>query len=80
MCWASVLRESMRPVVIGVVVGLAAAAGVSRILVAFLFGLSALDPVTFLGVAAFLIGGGAAGWIHPRAARDEGRSHGGSAV
>lgn len=50
-----VLREAMRPVVIGVVVGLAAAAGVSQILVAFLFGLSTLDPVTFVSVAALLI-------------------------
>ena len=50
-----VLREAMRPVVIGVVVGLAAAAGVSQILVAFLFGLSTFDPVTFVSVAALLI-------------------------
>jgi putative ABC transport system permease protein len=50
-----VLREAMRPVVIGVVVGLAAAAGVSQILVAFLFGLSTLDPVTFVSVAVLLM-------------------------
>jgi len=50
-----VLREAMRPVVIGVVVGLAAAAGVSQILVAFLFGLSTLDPVTFASVAGLLM-------------------------
>ena len=50
-----VLREAMRPVVIGVVVGLAAAAGVSQILVTFLFGLSTLDPVTFVSVAALLM-------------------------
>jgi len=42
-----VLREAMRPVVIGVVVGLVVAASVSQILVAFLFGLSTLDPVMF---------------------------------
>jgi predicted permease len=49
------LRESMRPVAIGAVVGLAAAAGVSQILVAYLFGLSTLDPITFVGVAGLLM-------------------------
>jgi macrolide transport system ATP-binding/permease protein len=50
-----VLRQSMRPVMIGVAVGLALAVAVSHVLTAFLFGLSAMDPMTFLGVSAFLM-------------------------
>ncbi len=49
-----VLRESMRPVLIGIGFGWVAAIGLSRVLVAFLFGLSALDPVVYLGVSIFL--------------------------
>ncbi|HLJ44327.1 MAG TPA: FtsX-like permease family protein, partial [Candidatus Binataceae bacterium] len=64
-----VLRESMRPVLIGIVVGLAGAACVSRVLVSLLFGLSALDPVTFLGVSVFLSAVGLlAGYIPARRA------------
>jgi len=44
----------MRPVVIGLVVGLAGSAMVSHLMSSFLFGLSALDPVTFLGASGFL--------------------------
>ncbi len=50
-----VLRETMRPVVIGIAVGLVAAAGLSRALVSLLFGLSTFDPMTFAGVAVFLM-------------------------
>ena len=49
-----VLGESMRPVVIGIGVGLVAAGGVARVLVSLLFGLSTLDPMTFMGVSAIL--------------------------
>jgi predicted permease len=49
-----VLRESMRPVLVGICLGWVAAIGLSRVLVAFLFGLSALDPVVYLGVSIFL--------------------------
>ena len=49
-----VLRESMRPVALGMMVGLAASAAASRFLTTLLFGLSALDPVAFAGVTAFL--------------------------
>jgi len=49
-----VLRESMRPVLIGIGLGWVAAIGLARVLVAFLFGLSALDPVVYLGVSIFL--------------------------
>ena len=49
-----VLRETMRPGVIGLGTGIAGAAMVSHILSSMLFGLSALDPVTYLGVSTFL--------------------------
>jgi putative ABC transport system permease protein len=40
---------------IGAVIGLAAAIGLTRLMKSLLFGISALDPVTFGGVAAILI-------------------------
>lgn len=49
-----ILRQSMRPVAIGIAIGLAGSAAVSRVLSSLLFGVSPLDPVVFAGVAAFL--------------------------
>lgn len=49
-----VLWETMRPVAIGLAIGFAGAAVASRLMSAFLFGLSALDPAAFLGVTTFL--------------------------
>ena len=49
-----VVREGMRPVLIGVGAGLLMAALLSRLLTGLLFGLSATDPFTFAGVAADL--------------------------
>jgi macrolide transport system ATP-binding/permease protein len=49
-----VLGETMRPVTVGLVVGFGIAASVSRLLVSFLFGLSALDLPAFLGASGFL--------------------------
>ncbi len=49
-----VLRETMRPVAIGLAVGFAGAAAASRLMHSFLLGLSSLDPVAFLGVSTFL--------------------------
>lgn len=49
-----VLTETMRPVAIGLAAGLIGAAIVSRLMSAYLFGLSSLDPVAFLGAASFL--------------------------
>jgi putative ABC transport system permease protein len=49
-----VLRQSMRPVAIGVAIGLAGSAAVSQLLSSLLFGVSPLDPTVFGGVAAFL--------------------------
>jgi putative ABC transport system permease protein len=49
-----VLAQAMRPVAIGVALGLAAGAGVSRVLASLLYGVSPLDPLVFAGVALFL--------------------------
>ena len=49
-----ILRQTMRPVVIGAIVGFAAAAALSRILSSVLFGVSPADPIG-LGGAALLV-------------------------
>lgn len=49
-----VLSETMRPVVVGLAIGLAGAAMASHLMSSLLFGLSTLDPVAFLGVSAVL--------------------------
>jgi predicted permease len=51
-----ILGQAMRPVAIGVAFGLAAGAGVSRVLASLLYGVSPLDPMVFGGVALFLAG------------------------
>lgn len=51
-----ILRQSLRPVLIGVAVGLVGCAAVSRVLSSLLFGVSPLDPVVFASVAVFLAG------------------------
>jgi len=52
-----VLSESSRPVLIGLFVGVLLAAAASRVLTGLLYGMSALDPLSFAGVSAlfFLI-------------------------
>ena len=49
-----ILAQSMRPVAVGVAIGLAASAAVSRVLASLLYGVSPLDPAVFIGVALFL--------------------------
>ena len=49
-----ILRQSMKPVAIGMLLGMTAAAAASRLLSALLFGLSSLDPLAFVGVSAVL--------------------------
>ncbi len=49
-----ILRQSMKPVAIGMMLGIAISAATSRLLSALLFGLSFLDPLAFLGVSLFL--------------------------
>jgi predicted permease len=50
------LRQSMRPVLIGGAIGIAACAGVSWVLSSLLFGISVHDPIAFAFVPAFLLG------------------------
>ena len=49
-----ILRRAMRPVVIGAVVGMVACAGVAQVLRVMLYGVSPLDVIAYLSVAAFL--------------------------
>ena len=49
-----ILAQAMRPIAVGVALGLAAGAAVSRVLASLLYGVSPLDPVVFGGVALFL--------------------------
>ena len=49
-----VLGEGARLTLIGVVLGLAAALGLTQLMRSLLFGVSAMDPVTFVSVAIVL--------------------------
>ncbi len=49
------LRQSMRPVAIGAVIGIAGCAAVSQILSSMLFGVSPHDPVAFIAVPLLLV-------------------------
>jgi ABC-type antimicrobial peptide transport system permease subunit len=49
-----VVRQGMRLTLIGVVIGMAAAFGVARLIAALLFGVGATDPLVFLGVPLLL--------------------------
>jgi predicted permease len=51
---AMILRRTMRPVVVGAVIGLGGALAVSRVLSAVLFGVSPFDPLG-IGVAALFV-------------------------
>jgi len=48
------LREGMKMAMIGVVVGIVAAAGLTRLMSQLIYGVSAADPVTFAGVIIIL--------------------------
>ena len=66
---ALVVRQGMRPVVAGAVVGAAGAFAVANGLKAFLFNVSPTDPATFLGVAMVLVAVSlAACWLPARRA------------
>ena len=66
-----VVRQGMTLTGLGVVIGLAGAAAATQAIVTLLFGVSRLDPITYLGVIALLIGvAGLACWVPAwRAAR-----------
>lgn len=52
---ALVLKQGMRPVAFGIVVGFVGAVALSHFLSFFLFGVSPLDPLAFSSASAFLI-------------------------
>jgi macrolide transport system ATP-binding/permease protein len=55
MIQRQIIGEGIRVVTVGIILGLALAAIGSRVLQRAIFGLSTLDPVTFLGVAVVLL-------------------------
>ena len=64
-----VLRQGMRPVVVGLAAGTAVALGAGRLVAAQLYGVTARDPLTLAGVAAtLLIVGMCACWVPARRA------------
>jgi len=62
-----VLREGARMVLLGVVIGLPAGLGVTRLMASLLFGVSPRDPLTLTGLAALLLFISLAGATFPRA-------------
>jgi ABC-type antimicrobial peptide transport system permease subunit len=66
---ALVVGHGMRPVVIGIVAGLAGAVGVTRFMKTLLFGVTPLDPATFASVVAIVaVVGLVACWVPARRA------------
>jgi predicted permease len=64
-----VLTRALRVVVVGLVVGLAGAAGLTRVLQAFLFGVTPTDPIVFASVTLLLLAVGLlAAWLPARRA------------
>ena len=49
-----VLREGFQPILAGMLIGVAASTGVSRLMAAMLFGLNPVDAVSFFGVSLLL--------------------------
>ena len=54
MCSSLILRQGMTLALIGSVIGLAIAFGATRLLKSVLYGVSAIDPMTFIGVTFLL--------------------------
>jgi putative ABC transport system permease protein len=50
-----IVRQALRPVVIGMLLGIAAAAAVSQILEGVLFGISVFDPIAFIVAPLFVL-------------------------
>jgi ABC-type antimicrobial peptide transport system permease subunit len=49
------VRQGLLLAGVGAIIGLGAAAGLTRLMSSLLFGVAALDPLTYAGVAAVLI-------------------------
>ena len=52
--FGSIIRHGLRLTGLGILIGVAAALGIGKLLGSFLYGVSAADPATFAAVAAFL--------------------------
>jgi len=64
-----ILRQTLRPVAIGMTIGIAGAAAASRTLESVLFGISPFDPIAFIVTPLFLLGvAGAASLVPTREA------------
>jgi ABC-type antimicrobial peptide transport system permease subunit len=64
-----VLRASLRPIVVGLAVGIVAALAIGRLIAALLFGIEATDPTTFAAVAVMIVAVAlAASWVPARRA------------
>jgi putative ABC transport system permease protein len=50
-----VLSDGMKPILLGVAIGLAAAAALGRVVSSLIYGVTATDPLTFAGVAFLLV-------------------------
>ena len=60
-----VTRDGLKLVALGVVLGLAASVGVTRLMVFMLYGVSPLDPWTWVGASALLVGAGLVAAVIP---------------
>ena len=49
------LRQTLRPVAVGMCIGIAVAAGAARLLQSVLFGVSPFDPIAFIGAPALML-------------------------
>ena len=49
------VKQALNLVAIGMVIGLAAAFLLTRVLASLLFGISATDPITFIGISVVLL-------------------------
>ena len=66
---ALVVRQGMTLTGLGIVIGLSGAVAASQAIATLLFGVSRLDPITYLGVIAVLVGVSAiACWVPARRA------------
>src|SRR5262249_3437711 len=50
-----VLSDGMKPILLGVAIGLAAALALGRVVASLIYGVKATDPLTFAGVALLLV-------------------------
>jgi putative ABC transport system permease protein len=61
---ALVVRQGITLTALGIVIGLVAAAAATQVIATLLFGISRLDPITYLGVIALLAAvSGIACWL-----------------